>query len=187
MMQNLWQQKLGLKYSSDILDIIQFGSSIKSENPNDLDIAVIYNKMSVKEQLLESQKIKKQIQEKTKLSVHIHSFDLYSLFDESNFSKEGILFEGKSLISGDSFALHLGLLPKIQISYSLIELPKKDKIRFNYLLSGKGGEYSLLKKYGGKLIKPGLIEINPEDEQVFIKKMKQITDKITITKIFIII
>ncbi len=43
-MQKLWQIKPKLNYKESIIDIIQFGSSVKEDSqssPNDLDIAVV--------------------------------------------------------------------------------------------------------------------------------------------------
>jgi len=184
MIQKLWQKKLKLNYSKDVFDIVQFGSSvIEGKFPNDLDIAVIFNKIPLKDQLNQAQKIKVQIQEKSTIPIHIKSFDLYSLFDKSNFAMEGMIFYGKSLISRDYFSKKLGLYPKINISYSLKNLEKKDKVRFNYLLNGKKREYGLLRKYGGKLLNPGLIEIYPEFEDIFVSNIAKITSKFTIKKI----
>ena len=105
MMQKLWQKKLKLSYSKEVIDIVQFGSSVKENSkPNDIDIAVIFNKIPLKDQLNESQKIKKQIQSLSSIPIHVKSFDLYSLFDSANFAKEGILSYGKSIISGDYFS-----------------------------------------------------------------------------------
>ena len=62
MTQKLWQKKLKLNYSKDVFDIVQFGSSvIEGEAPNDIDIAVIFNKIPLKDQLNQAQKIKIQI------------------------------------------------------------------------------------------------------------------------------
>lgn len=178
MMQKLWQKKLKLSYSKDVLDIIQFGSSvIEGKEPRDLDVAVIFQKIPLKEQLEQSQKIKKQLQKVSKIPIHISSFDLYSLFDKGNFAKENILFYGKSIISKDYFVKKFGLIPKIQISYSLKDLKKKDKIKFNYMLNGRKGKYGLLREYGGKLLNPGLIEISPEYREIFLEGMKKITPK----------
>ena len=183
-MYKLWQKKLKLNYSNDVFDIIQFGSSVIESNiPNDLDIAVIFYKIPLKEQLNQAQKIKQQIQEKFDLPVHIKSFDLYLLFDKSNFAKENILIYGKSLISKDYFVKKIGFISKIQIYYSLIDLDKKIKIKFNYLINGRGGSYGLVKKYGGKLLKPGLIEISPEFEKIFIESIKKIISTFEIKKI----
>ncbi len=184
-MYKLWQKKQNLKYSKDVLDIVQFGSSVmEGAKPNDIDIAVIFQKISLKDQLNESQKIKKQIQENIELPIHISSFDLYSFFDKGNFAKEGILFYGKSLIFHDEFSNRLGIKPKLNIFYSLRNLEKKDKIKFNYLLNGKGGKYGLLKKYGGRIISPGVIEISPEHEFIFTESMKKITKNISVKNIF---
>jgi hypothetical protein len=184
MTQKLWQKKLKLNYSKDVFEIVQFGSSIiEGKIPNDLDIAVIFNKISLKDQLIHSQKIKKQLQKISKLPIHIKSFDLYSFFDKSNFAKDNILFYGKSLISKDYFSKKFGFSPRIQIYYSLRDLKKKDKVRFNYMLNGRRGEYGLLRKYKGQLLKPGLIEIFPEHEEIFINSIKNITHNFKLRKI----
>ncbi|MFA5020309.1 MAG: hypothetical protein WC533_04380 [Candidatus Pacearchaeota archaeon] len=182
-MQNLWQKKLKLNYSKDVVDIVQFGSSISSDTPNDVDIAIIFWKIPVKEQLIQSQNIKKQLEKVSDIPIHVTSFDISSFFNESNFAKENILISGKSLISGDFFAKSFGFTPRLQISYSLTKLKKKDKVRFNYMLNGKKGNYGLLRKYGGVLLHPGLIEISPDFETIFLKAIKEITDKFKIKKI----
>jgi len=183
-MQKLWQKKPKLNYRRDVFDIVQFGSSVmENRKPNDIDIAVIFQKIPVTEQLNQSQEIKKQIQKISDLPVHIKSFDLYSFFDESNFSKESILFYGKSLIYGDSFSKRFGLNSRIQIYYSLKKLKKTEKIRFHYMLKGKKGEYGLLKKYNGELLKPGLIEIYPEHGEIFIEAIKRFISEFRFRKI----
>jgi len=175
-----------LNYSKNVIDIVQFGSSVLEESiPNDIDIAVIFNKISVKEQIKEAHEIKKQIEKLTSFSVQIESFDLESFFQEGNFARQGILFHGRSILNGKYFAERFGMAPKLRISYVLKNLEKKDKVRFNYLLSGKKGNYGLLKKYGGKLIYPGVIETSPDNEKVFAEKMGKITDKIKVEKIFV--
>lgn len=186
-MQKLWQKKLKLKYSKDVFDIVQFGSSlIEGKLPNDIDVCVIYNKIPIKEQLLQSQAIKKQLEEFSDIPIHITSFDLYNFLDTSNFAREGILFYGKSLIFGDNFSKRFGLTSKIQIYYSLEKLEKKDKIRFNYMLNGKGGEYGLLREYKGDLLKPGLIEILPESEDIFSQKIKGFGVEFKVEKILLL-
>jgi len=174
MMQKLWLKKPILNYSKDVFDIVQFGSSVEEgKTPNDLDISIIFNKIPLKEQLDQAQEIKKQLEKLVEIPVHINSFDLYSLFNSSNFAKESILFSGKSIIHGDDFAKRFGFSPKIQIYYSLKKMKKKDKVRFNYMLSGKGGEYGLLREHKGELLKPGLIEINPEFKNIFVNSIKE--------------
>lgn len=174
MIQKLWLKKQKLNYNKEVFDIVQFGSSVIEENmPHDIDIAVIYKNLSLKEQLVHSQEIKKQLEKFSQIPIHMNSFDLHSFFDASNFAKENILFYGKSIIFQDNFSKRFGLNSKIQIFYSLKNLKKKDKIRFNYMLNGKKGEYGLLRKYKGELLKPGLIEINPENENLFISPIKE--------------
>ncbi|MAG45801.1 MAG: hypothetical protein CMH63_03455 [Nanoarchaeota archaeon] len=186
MIHNLWQKKPKLTYSKETQDIIQFGSSVMENTiPNDIDIAILFQKIPLKEQLLQAQTIKHQLQKLTNLPIHITPFDLYSLFHEGNFAKENILIYGKSFITKDYFSKKFNLTPKIQISYELKNLKKKDKVRFHYLLKGKKGKYGLLRKYNGKLINPGLIEILPEYEKIFLESIKKITSKFKIKKILI--
>ena len=185
MTSRLWLKKFKLDYDKEIFDIVQFGSSVMEESrSNDVDIAVIFQKIPLNEQLNQAQEIKKQLQKISELPIHIKSFDLYSFFDVSNFAKENILFNGISLISKDFFSKKFGLTSKLQILYSLKDLKKKDKIRFNYMLSGKKGKgkYGLLKKYGGNLICPGLIEINPHHEAIFISAIKKIISEFKLKK-----
>jgi len=185
-MPKLWLKELKLNYPEEVYDIIQFGSSVfEGVEPKDIDIAVIFKKILLKEQLIIAQNIKKQIQNKTSLSIHVKSFDLYSFFDSGNFAKEGILFYGKSLISNNYFTERFGLKPRIQISYSLEKLEKKDKVRFHYMLKGKKGEYGLIKKYGGGLLKPGLIQVFPEYEPIFTNAIKKLTSNFEIIRVFI--
>ncbi len=180
-------KKQKLNYSKNVIDVVQFGSSIlTSAEPNDIDIAVIFHKIPLNEQLEEAQKIKKQLQEQTQLPIHIKSYDFYSFFDKGNFAKESILLNGKSIITGRNFSESFSLTPRIQIYYSLAKLEKKDKVKFNYLLSGKGGDYGLLRKYNGKLLKPGLIEINPEYEKIFIDSLNKITSDVEVRKMFVV-
>lgn len=186
MTQKLWLKKQKLNYSKNVIDIVQFGSSVEEgKTPNDIDIAVIFNKIPLKEQLDQSQEIKKQLEKLIDIPLHINSYDMHSLFDSSNFAKESILLCGKSIIHGDNFAKKLGFTPKIQIYYSLEKLKKKDKIKFNYMLNGKGGEYGLLRKHGGSLLKPGLIEILPESESIFVNAIKKFKIEFRVKKVLI--
>ncbi|MBU0760748.1 MAG: hypothetical protein KJ600_06945 [Nanoarchaeota archaeon] len=82
------------------------------------------------------------------------------------------------------FANCFGLAPKIQIFYELQKLKKSEKIKFNYLLSGKKGEYGLLRKHGGRLLKPGLIEIDLEKEKIFTEKISKLTKDFRVKKVF---
>ena len=172
-MYKLWQKKLISKYPESVIDIVQFGSSVLAETePNDIDIAIIFQNIPVREQLLISQNIKEQIERKTALQIHIKPYDLYSLLDAGNFARQGIMYYGISLLSKTYFSKRFGLRPAGYIYYSLKNKQKKDKIQINYLLSGKKGKYGLLRAYGGRLLKPGLITINPEHEKIFVKAME---------------
>jgi predicted nucleotidyltransferase len=183
----LWQEKPRLSCSDDVLEIVQFGSSlIEDSEPNDVDVAVIFHKIPLKEQLKQAQDIKKQLQKITEKEIHISAYDLYSLLDGSNFAREGIIFYGRSIITGDYFAKRMGLTPRLRIHYSLKDMKKKDKVRFNYALNGKSGSYGLLRKYGGKLLTPGLVEIAPEYEKIFTEAVKEMTENFSLEKVLVV-
>ncbi len=187
MMQRMWQKKLKLNYSKNVIDIVQFGSSVFEEKEaRDFDIAVVFNNAPIKQQLEEAQQIKKQIEISSEKEIHISTFDLSTFFDNSNFSREGIIFYGKSLISATDFCRRFGLNPVLQISYSLKKLKKKDKVRFHYMLQGRAGKYGLLRKYGGQLINSGLIEFPPEYEEIFVKAIKEIISDFSLRRVLIV-
>ena len=184
-MQKVWLKGVKLNYSKNVIDIVQYGSSvIDGKEVRDVDVAVIFNRISIKEQLNEAQEIKNQLKHFTDKNIHINALDLYSLFDKGNFAKDSIMFYGKSLISGKYFSEMFGMCPGLQISYSLARLEKKGKVRFNYLLNGKAGNYGMLREYKGKLLNPGLIEVYPEYEKLFVDALSQITTEIRANKIF---
>jgi len=104
MMQKLWQEKLKLKYSKEVFDIVHFGSSaIEGKEARDIDVAVIFNNLPLKRQIDEAYEIKRQLEKLTDKKIHISNYNLYGLFDASNFAREGIIFYGKSLTSGNYF------------------------------------------------------------------------------------
>lgn len=181
-MYRLWQEKLDLDYPN-VIDMIQFGSSIRiNSKPNDIDIAVIYEKISLDKQLSTSQKIKNYLKTKSDVPIDIHSFDIDSFFKDSNFSRKNILFYGKSLISGKYFANRFSLDPWIIIKYDLSNLEKKDKVRLNYHLSGKSGSYGMLKE-AGKIFSPGVVQIRPEYEDIIISKISEVTKDFKIERV----
>ena len=55
------------------------------------------------------------------------------------------------------------------------------------MLNGKKGEYGLLRKYEGKLLNPGLIEIFPEHEFIFINSIKKITDDFELRRVLVLL
>ena len=73
MTQKLWLKKLKLNYSSNVIDIVQFGSSIfEDSDPNDIDMGIIFKKIPIRTQPEESQKIKNQFLLVVLLTVHFH-------------------------------------------------------------------------------------------------------------------
>ena len=186
-MHRLWLNKQKLIYSKNVIDIVQYGFSVIEEcKSRDIDIAVIFNKIPLKDQLNESQNIKKQLTKISSLPIHIKSFDFYSLFDKSNFAREGILFHGMSILKKDYFSKFLGFEPKLYFFYSLDKLDKKDKIKFNYMLNGRGGKYGLLKKHVGRLVKPGMIEVLPQYEKIFNDSIKKHISSFEVKRVFLL-
>ncbi|MFT4326236.1 MAG: hypothetical protein ACMXYK_01925 [Candidatus Woesearchaeota archaeon] len=154
----------------DINYIVQYGSSLYNDKPSDIDLAVFYTQIPLKEQLIKSQQIKKEVQKLTYIPIHIQSFTWNSFLTSHNFAKTGIL-QGIDVITQKEFSLYFDLQCSLHIQYNLQSLSKTEKIRFHYLLHGKQ-KNGLLQKVKGKLIAPGLIEIPIQHQQTLREKIQ---------------
>ena len=52
------------------------------------------------------------------------------------------------------------------------------------VIKWKKGNYGLLRKYGGKIINPGVVETMPENEKIFLEQMRKITKNLSVERIF---
>lgn len=146
--------------NQNIFDIVLYGSAVKGKlNPRDLDVVVVFRSGSLKERLDEIQKIKTKI--KTKITVDIKGILWEELFQEEFFARSGIFLEGISLFSGEPFSKKIGYNSKVLFFYDLQNKNHNEKVKFNYLLSGRKGK-GILKKINAIRLTPGVIEVSVE-------------------------
>lgn len=148
--------KIELK-DKKIFDIVIYGSLVKNkENPNDIDILVIFNEGNLKERLDKIQSIKHKIKRKEKIDIKGALWR--ELFQEEFFARSGVFLEGVSAFTGKSFAERIDFNGFAIFIYRLTNKPHAEKVKFNYILTGRKAE-GLIKKLEGKHLAPGVIEI----------------------------
>jgi predicted nucleotidyltransferase len=158
------------KKDKNILDIILYGSSTRSgQKYNDIDIAVIFNSGTLKERLEKIHIVKEKL---NMINIDIKAFLITDLFDKTQFARTGILLEGISLIDGKKFSEKLGLKPYTIFFYTLEGLTHTEKVKFNYLLSGRTVK-GVIAQLDGKRLLNGCIKIPIENTELF----KKILDK----------
>jgi predicted nucleotidyltransferase len=140
----------------NIFDIVLYGSVAKGKlNPRDVDIAVIFKSGNLKERLDKIQKIKQKINLK---NIDIKALLLEELFQEEFFARSGIFLEGVSIFSGEIFAKKIGFKGWMLFIYNLKGKTHTEKVKFNYLLSGRNSS-GIIDKLKGKQISPGAVHI----------------------------
>ncbi len=139
-----------LKRKEDIFDVILYGSYIKGKRkPNDLDIMIIFNEVSLEKQLESIQKFKESVLKEKEFEIKkldVKSINLRELFNKNILSRQGVLTGGLSLIDNTFFAKKLGFIAKTLFTYKLKNLSNTEKTRFSFALNGRRNEKGLFKK-----------------------------------------
>ena len=131
--------------TKEIFDIVIYGSFMKSkEEPNDVDIVLIFKNLDLKQRLEIGQKFKNIIKSKIK-NPDIKTIVLEELFDSNFLARQGVLAEGYSLLKNSEFSKTLGFKGYSLFTYSLTNLNHNEKTKFTYSLIGRGKE-GILKK-----------------------------------------
>ncbi|OGY43603.1 MAG: hypothetical protein A2729_04235 [Candidatus Buchananbacteria bacterium RIFCSPHIGHO2_01_FULL_39_14] len=128
-------KKIFEKYEPLIVDILLFGSVERGkEQPNDLDILIIFKKQK---NLAIAQELRKQITAKIAVPIQITTKTYEELFQSSFVIRESILSEGYSLVYKHSFAEGLGYSSRALCVYQLTGKDKSTRMRFYYSLYGR--------------------------------------------------
>ena len=170
----LKELKKCLKNKNDktIFDILVYGSSVKGkEKPNDIDIVVIFRSGNLKERLLKIQEIKKDFKDIGK-KIDMKGILLEELFDANFFARSGIFFEGTSLIDEKRFSEKMNFIGFSLFVYSLKEKSHTEKVKFNYILSGRNS-IGIIQLFNGLHIAPGVIQIPIEKSLEFEELLKK--------------
>jgi len=125
--------KVFAKKHDSVKDIILFGSIMRGkEKPSDIDIMIVFidsvNK-SIEYELKQQLEKNVSLISKTEKSYILESFD----------AREGILFEGFSLINNKPICSDFGFIAFGNFLYDTSKLNNTTKTRFYYALNGRNG------------------------------------------------
>ena len=121
------------EHEKEILDIILFGSSIKGkENPEDVDILVLFRK---KESLDTAYELKKKLEKYGEIQIITKTYE--RLFDANFKARGSYLNEGYSLIRKEFIARSLGYTNAIFFKYQLKTFSQSRRMQFQYALYGR--------------------------------------------------
>lgn len=147
-----------------IVDIVLYGSKEKGRTkPGDRDILVIFKGGRLKDRLDIVQKIKKDL---NCSGLDIKQILVTDIFNPAFFARTSIFLEGVSVKSGSHFSRSLGFKAYSLFSWSLRNLKHAEKVKFNYILSGRGGA-GLLDYYNGKRLASGAALVPIESSDAF--------------------
>ena len=124
----------------NVLDIVLYGSYARNkENPNDIDIVLIFLNMPLDERLKLAQVYKELLKNKFQ-NPDIKAINFTELFDSSFLARQGILTEGISLLDKTPLANKFGFEGYSLFNYNLLNLNNSKKTSFVYALSGRKKE-----------------------------------------------
>jgi predicted nucleotidyltransferase len=159
------------KKDKSVFDIILYGSCSRgSDKPGDVDILVVFREGSLRERLDKVQDIKKKLPKG--MNADVKGILWEELFDPNFFARAGVFLDGISILDGRTFSTKTGFVGAVLFIYNIRDKSHTEKVKFNYLLSGRGRD-GIVKYLGGKQIAPGVVEMpsvkSAEFEEVLIK------------------
>jgi len=155
-----------------IFDIIIYGSAVKGKEPaRDIDIAVIFLGGDLRERLDKIQEIKNRIKTKIRKEIDIKQILIQDLFSSEFFARTGILLEGFSVFRNKRFCETLGFRAFSLFWYNLKKMTHTQKVKFNYILSGRNSE-GMIKALNGERLVKGAVKIPIEKSYEFEELLK---------------
>ncbi|MBU2523506.1 MAG: nucleotidyltransferase domain-containing protein [Nanoarchaeota archaeon] len=171
------------KFSKEnkVFDIVLYGSAARSkEEPNDIDILMIFVNETLEKRLEILQKFKSIVKAgMIKVfpiikNLDVKTINLPELFDKNLLSKEGIIVEGFSLVHHKPFSSSIGFKGYVLFLYDLKNMNHNEKTKFTYALIGRNNE-GILKITNSNQFGKGSISAPIENSEIvedFMKKWK---------------
>lgn len=153
------------KKDKNIFDIVIYGSIMKDKTFNDIDILVIFLEGSLRERLDRIQEIKIKLK-KIISKLDIKQILIKDLFSPEFLARTGILLEGFSIFKNKKFSETLGFRSFSLFWYSLKGLTHAQKVKFNYILAGRGTD-GMIKELNGERLVNGAVKIPLENSSAF--------------------
>jgi len=145
--------------SEEVADIFLFGSAVKGKTkPRDIDVCIVF-KNSI------NLKIVRQFSKER--GAHVSSLTIKDFFRKPHPLIRTLLFEGVSLLTGKSLSQNFNLESWTMFTYNLSKMKPSDKVRFVYLLKGRG-EKGFVAEINGKFLAPGcfIVPTRKDDEVI---------------------
>lgn len=147
------------KKDTDIFDIIIYGSRVKGKSQaNDTDIIVIFLQGTLRERLDKIQAIKYKLKNLDK-NIDIKQILITDLFLSSFMARTGIIMEGISVFKKIKFSETLGFRSYTLFWYDLKAHSHSQKVKFNYILAGRGSMKGMIKELDGQRLASGVVKI----------------------------
>jgi len=160
------------KRNKKIFDIVVYGSSVKGKSiPKDIDILVIFLEGKLRERLDITQKIKFKIKSLAK-NIDVQQILLKDLFSANFLARTGILLEGISIFRNKKFSEILGFRAFTLFWYSLERLTHTQKVKFNYIMAGRGSLKGMIKELNAERLVNGAIKVPIENSLEFEEILK---------------
>lgn len=164
-----------------IVDVFLFGSYVKNKsNPSDIDICIVFkdkiglNKVHLFEETLSQNNI----------NSHISFLTVSQFFTKMHALSRTQMFEGISLINGESMAERYGLKSLTMYSYNLNSLSSSDKVRFVYFIRGRNKKKGIIAQLNGKFLSKSCFVVPVQYDAEILQALEQWNIEFTRQKIF---
>ena len=167
MMRKQLEKCLASEKDESVVDIVLYGSAARQDDARDVDILVIFKAGTLRERLEHLARIKAKV--KTVLTgriLDIKQITLAELFSPAFLARQGVLLDGVSLRDGAPFCERLGFESFALFSYVLKDLSHAQKVKFNYLLAGRGG-IGMLQRVKGQRLAAGAAKVPRQAAAIF--------------------
>jgi len=145
----------------NIFDMVVYGSS------SDTEIAVIFKVGVLKDRLAKVQEIKKKIK-----FGKVKGFLFDELFQEQFFGRSELFLEGVSIFDGKPFSHKIDFEGFALFVYNLRDKTHNEKVKFNYLLSGRNDQ-GVVEWLEGEHVSPGVVKIPVKNAAEFEEILKK--------------
>ena len=150
---NKLSKKFYRRYRSELKDIIVFGSVMRGKSdPKDLDVLMLFKKKINKDIEYEFRKIASDVKNAAIISKTENNYT-----DTSFDAREGVLFEGYSLIKNKLVSSEYGFTPLGLFVYQTQTLSNVKKTRFYYALNGRAASKGIVDMLDGLRLSDNLI------------------------------
>ena len=150
-----------------ILDVVLYGSAARTDESRDIDVIVLFKEGTLRQRLDMLAHIKSKIRHVLPdRSLDLKQVLLAELFDPAFMARQGILVDGYSLLHGAMFCERMGFRSYALFAYSLSGLTHAQKVRFNYILAGRGMT-GMLERVKGVRLAGGAIKVPQQAANIF--------------------